>query len=152
MALVGGALGATGLLAAGVAYAAFSPQSQIFGPVLIAGEDPREIALTYDDGPNPAATPQLLDVLAGHGVRATFFLIGSFVLREPALARRIADAGHAIGCHTVTHPRLIWQTDQRVVAEIAESQTIVEQTTGRAVQLFRPPFGSRRPLVMRTAR
>ena len=69
----------TAAAAAGtVAYATLSAQSQIFGRTLIAPARPGEIALTYDDGPNPTATPQLLEVLARYGVRATFFLIGGF--------------------------------------------------------------------------
>lgn len=140
------------LLAGGWAYAAMYPESQIFGRVLVAGEDPSEIALTYDDGPNPAATPALLDVLAERRVRATFFLIGDFVRQERSLARRVAEAGHAIGCHSMTHPRLAWQRGRRVVWEIRESQHVVEDATGQAVRLFRPPHGARRPMVLGVAR
>ena len=65
------------------AYAALAPQSQLFGRTLIAGRDPAEVALTYDDEPNDAATMQLLEVLARHNVRATFFMIGRFVRQRP---------------------------------------------------------------------
>ena len=147
-----GLAGAGVLLAGGWAYAAMYPESQIFGRVLVAGDDPREMALTYDDGPNPAATPALLDVLAEFGVRATFFLIGGFARREAALARRVAEAGHAVGCHSMTHPRLAWQSAGRIGWEIAESQRAVEDATGQTVRLFRPPHGARRPLVLRVAR
>ncbi|HEY6374034.1 MAG TPA: polysaccharide deacetylase family protein, partial [Edaphobacter sp.] len=78
-------------------YATLSAGSQLFGPTLIAPARPNEVALTYDDGPNPAATPHLLEVLARHQVRATFFLIGNFVRQCPALVRQIAAAGHLIG-------------------------------------------------------
>ena len=103
-----------GLAAGGLAYAALYPRSQIFGSVLVAPRRPREVALTFDDGPNPAATPHLLDLLARHGVRATFFVIGEFVRREPALTRAIAAAGHIVGSHTMTHPWLAWQSDGRI--------------------------------------
>src|SRR5258708_6146979 len=102
-----------GLVAAGCAYAALSPQSQIFGKVLIAGRDPNEIALTYDDGPNDDVTERLLDVLANHHVRATFFLIGRYVQQRPQIARAIAAAGHLIGNHSMTHPWLAWQSSAR---------------------------------------
>ncbi len=78
---VAGVAGAVAVAAGGwVTYAAMSPGSQLFGRTLVAGRDPQEVALTYDDGPNDAATPELLEILAragsGAGVRATFFMIG----------------------------------------------------------------------------
>ena len=85
-------------------YAALSPQSQLFGKLLIATRNPNEIALTYDDGPNDVATERLLEVLARNNTRATFFLIGRYVQQRPAIARAIAAAGHLIGNHTMTHP------------------------------------------------
>jgi len=141
-----------GLLMGGVAYAALYPSSQIFGPVLVAGNDPRELALTYDDGPNSAVTPKLLELLAAHGARATFFLIGRFVQRESALTREIATAGHLIGNHTMTHPRLAWQSALRIRHEIRETNSILEDVLGAPVRLFRPPHGARRPLVIQVAR
>jgi peptidoglycan/xylan/chitin deacetylase (PgdA/CDA1 family) len=132
-------------------YAALYPASQIFGRVVIAGDDPGEIALTYDDGPNPAATPQLLEVLAKNEVRATFFLIGQFVRKQPALAREIASAGHVIGNHTMTHPWLSYQTAARIRSEIAGANAAIEDVIGAEINLFRPPHGARRPVVLRIA-
>lgn len=132
-------------------YAALYPTSQIFGKVLIAGNDPNELALTYDDGPNPAATPQLLELLARHGIRATFFLIGNHVRQQPALAREIADAGHIVGNHTMTHPWLAWQSAARIRAELADTNALLEDTLGVPIRLFRPPHGARRPEVLREA-
>ena len=143
---------ATGLLAGGLAYASLYPTSEIFGRVLLAGEDPQQLALTYDDGPNPAATPELLDLLARSQVRATFFLIGEFVRQQPVLARAVAEAGHLIGNHTMTHPRLATQTGARIRAEIGDANRLIEDVTGAAVRYFRPPHGSRRPYVLRAAR
>lgn len=140
-----------GLLAGGMAYAALYPDSQIFGRVLVAGVDPRQLALTYDDGPNPAVTQQLLDLLARHGVRATFFLIGSFVRQQPALARAVAEAGHLIGNHTMTHPRLAWQSAGRIKQELRDTNNLLEDVTGAPVRYFRPPHGARRPYVIQTA-
>jgi peptidoglycan/xylan/chitin deacetylase (PgdA/CDA1 family) len=135
----------------GCAYAALWPQSQIFGKVLIAGDDPEELALTYDDGPNPAATPQLLDVFAAAKIRATFFLIGKFVRQQPDLTRRIAAAGHLIGNHTMTHPWLSWQNAARIRAELSGCNQAIEDTLGAPVRLFRPPHGARSPVVLSIA-
>jgi peptidoglycan-N-acetylglucosamine deacetylase len=133
-------------------YAALSARSQIFGPTLIAPARPNEIALTYDDGPNPTATPHLLEVLARHQVRATFFLIGNFVRQCPDLVRQIAAAGHLIGNHTMTHPWLPFHSVARIREELSACNKSLEDALGIPVHYFRPPHGARRPYVLRTAR
>src|SRR5271168_2620781 len=107
-----------GLVWGGCAYAALWPGSQIFGETLIAPARPSEIALTFDDGPNPAWTPRLLDILAGHEVRATFFLVGKFAQAEPALVRRIVAEGHAVGNHSWSHPNLALTSGAKVHEEL----------------------------------
>lgn len=146
------ALATAGLLAGGWAYGALYPPSQLFGRVIVAGNDPNEIALTYDDGPNPAATERLLEVLARHEVRATFFLIGGFVRQRPDLARAIAASGHLIGNHTMTHPWLAWQSPARIREELYGCNAALEDALGAPVRFFRPPHGARRPYVLSTAR
>jgi peptidoglycan/xylan/chitin deacetylase (PgdA/CDA1 family) len=141
-----------GLLAAGCTYAALSPQSQIFGKVLIAGRDPNEIALTYDDGPNDIVTERLLEVLAHHSVRATFFLIGRYVRQRPQIARAIAASGHLIGNHTMTHPWLAWQSSARIRQELTGCNDLLEDTLGIPIRYFRAPHGARRPAVLCIAR
>lgn len=111
-----------------------------------------QLALTFDDGPNPVATPRLLDVLAKHNARATFFLIGEHVRREPALTRRILAAGHIVGSHTQTHPWLPRHGNSFIRREIAEGQKTIEDLLGTVVTLFRPPHGARRPAVLQAAR
>jgi peptidoglycan/xylan/chitin deacetylase (PgdA/CDA1 family) len=143
---------ALGLVAGGCTYAALSAQSQIFGKVLVAGRNPDEIALTYDDGPNDIATERLLEVLARHDVRATFFLIGRFVRLRPQIAQAVASAGHLVGNHTTTHPWLAWQTTTRIREELAGCNAALEDTLGQSVRYFRPPHGARRPVVLRIAR
>ncbi len=133
------------------AYAALYPTSQLYGPVLVAPRRPDELALTFDDGPNPLATPPLLDLLAHHDVRATFFLIGENVRREPNLTRAIAAAGHRIGNHTMTHPWLHLQPEKRIRAELTDCNHALEDALGAPVTLFRPPHGARRPAVLRIA-
>ena len=146
------ALAAAGLVAGGWAYGALYPPSQLFGRVVVAGSDPAEIALTYDDGPNPAATERLLEVLARHEVRASFFLIGNFVRQRPDLARAIAAAGHLIGNHTMTHPWLAWQSAARIREELRGCNAALEDALGTPVCYFRPPHGARRPYVLHLAR
>jgi peptidoglycan/xylan/chitin deacetylase (PgdA/CDA1 family) len=147
-----GVAGAVGLMAGGCAYAALWPGSRIFGEALIAPPRPGELALTFDDGPNPAWTPRLLEVLASHGVRATFFLLGRHAQAERELVRRTAAAGHLIGNHSWSHPNLAFAAASRVREELAWANDALEQITGAAVKFFRPPFGARRPAVFRVAR
>ncbi|HEY4009011.1 MAG TPA: polysaccharide deacetylase family protein [Acidobacteriaceae bacterium] len=135
-----------------LAYAALSPQSQLFGRTVIAGSDPAEIALTYDDGPNDAATVQLLNVLAHHNVRATFFMIGRFVQQRPELARAVHAAGHLVGNHTMTHPWLAWQSNRVIYDELRGCNHALEDVLGAPVRYLRPPHGARRPAVLRIAR
>ena len=140
------------LAAGGYHYAAMWPESQLFGRTLIAGKDSAELALTYDDGPNERYTLQLLEVLARYQVRATFFMIGDYVRRQPSIARAVRKEGHVVGSHTMTHPHLMYATAARIRRELQDSTTLLENTLGEPVRLFRPPFGSRRPEVLRQAR
>jgi peptidoglycan/xylan/chitin deacetylase (PgdA/CDA1 family) len=145
--------GAAAVTASGtLAWAALSPGSQIFGQTLIAPAKPNELALTFDDGPNPEATPRLLEVLAKASVRATFFLIGRFAQQCPELVREIAAAGHLIGNHTMTHPWLAWQTESRIREELGGTSSVLEDILGEPVDYFRAPHGARRPVVLRVAR
>lgn len=139
-----------GLTAGGYAYAARWPTSQLFGRTLVAGSDIQEVALTFDDGPNDPYTFQLLELLARHHVRATFFLMGGYVRRRPEIARAVRQAGHLVGNHTMTHPSLLWERPARVREELEGCSAVIEDVIGEAVKWFRPPFGSRRPDVLRT--
>jgi peptidoglycan/xylan/chitin deacetylase (PgdA/CDA1 family) len=147
-----GTAAAVGLAAGGFQYAALWPGSQIFGSALVAPLRPGELALTFDDGPNPACTPRLLDVLAQYGVKGTFFLIGSFAEQEPALTKQIAESGHLIGNHSWSHPNLSLSAPARIRQEMQRTQKTLEQLIGKPVRYFRPPFGARRPYVLQTAR
>jgi peptidoglycan-N-acetylglucosamine deacetylase len=142
----------TGLTAGAYAYAAQSPTSQIFGRTVIAGSDIHELALTFDDGPNDPYTLELLELLARHQARAIFFLIGDFIRRRPDIARAVRQAGHLVGNHTMSHPSLMWERPARVREELAGCTAAIEDATGEPVKYFRPPFGARRPDVLRTAR
>lgn len=147
-----GAVAGLGLLAGGWAYASRWPGSRLFGHALTAPPRPGELALTFDDGPNPAWTPRLLDILAGQNVRATFFLLGGFAQAEPGLVRRIQAAGHLIGNHTWSHPHLSSTPAGKIREELLRTSQTLAQITGSPVRYFRPPFGARRPAVLRIAR
>jgi peptidoglycan/xylan/chitin deacetylase (PgdA/CDA1 family) len=140
------------LAAGGYAYAAMWPTSQIFGRAIIAGSDPREFAFTYDDGPNDPCTLQLLDLLARHDVRATFFLIGRFVRQRPEIARAIHAAGHLVVNHSMSHPVLLFQSPKRVREELTGCNAAIEDALGEPARYFRPPYGARRPDVLHAAR
>jgi len=112
----------------------------------------KQIALTYDDGPNDPHTLRLLDVLAKHSARATFFMIGRYVQERPDIARAVAQAGHVIGNHTFTHPLLIFESEVRTRTQLADCHQALEDAVGEHSNLFRPPFGGRRPATLRIAR
>jgi len=128
------------------------PASRIFGEALIAPARPGELALTFDDGPNPAWTPRLLDILASYDVRASFFMVGKFAQAEATLVRQVAAAGHVIGCHSWSHPNLAVASSARVREELTSSRNALAEITGQPIRYFRPPFGGRRPAVLRIAR
>jgi peptidoglycan-N-acetylglucosamine deacetylase len=152
MQMAGYVIGGAAVAVAGtITDAALRPRSQLFGPTVIAGRDPAEIALTYDDGPNDAATMELLEVLERHQVRATFFMIGRFVRQRPEIARAVQEAGHLVGNHTMTHPWLAWQPAQVIREELRDCNAALEDVLGAAVRYFRPPHGARRPYVSRVA-
>ncbi len=132
-------------------YAALSPGSQLFGRTIIAGNDPTEVALTYDDGPNDGATDTLLELLAEHNARATFFMIGRFVTQRSETVRRVHAAGHLIGNHTQTHPWLSFQSSRVIRQQLSDCNRALEDAIGAPIHYLRPPHGARRPMVFRAA-
>ena len=143
----------TGLFASGVAascvsagvlaYGVRAPSSSLLAPSVHRGVATRRaIALTFDDGPSES-TPELLEILARHGVPATFFQCGANVRRLPQVSRQVAAAGHEIGNHTDTHPKLYFQSAGFIYRELAGAQETIEQITGVRPRLFRAPYGAR---------
>ena len=117
--------------------------SQLFGPSIWRGpRGDRRIALTFDDGPSEA-TPQVLEVLKAFSIHATFFQCGRNVERLPDVARAVRDAGHEIGNHTYSHPRLLGCSPARIQEEIGRTQAAIRGATGAEPSLFRAPYGIR---------
>ena len=112
----------------------------------------KQIALTYDDGPNDPHTLRLLEVLARREVHATFFMIGRYVQQRPEIAREVVKAGHVVGNHTFTHPLLIFKSAAEIRQELSDCRSALEDAIGQHSNLFRPPFGGRRPAVLRIVR
>lgn len=131
------------------AWGAVSGTAELFGPTLHHTPNTSLLALTFDDGPNPAYTPQLLSLLERYGAPATFFLVGRFAHACPGLVREIADRGHSIGNHTETHANLAWLPAWRIAEELRACQDSIVRALGferdAAPILMRPPFGYRGP-------
>ncbi len=134
-------------------YQTMAPAGQWYGRTFTGlARGSRRIALTYDDGPNDPHTLRLLEVLAKHNVRATFFMIGRYVRQKPEIARAVAAAGHVIGNHTLTHPLLIFESAAQTRTQLLECRAALSDVVGAHSNLFRPPFGGRRPATMRVVR
>ena len=149
LALTGGAT----LAAVAAGYESMAPTGQWYGRTFTGvGRGSKQIALTYDDGPNDPYTLRLLEVLARYDVHATFFLIGRYVRQRPEIVREIVRAGHVVGNHTFTHPLLIFKSAEEIRQELSNCRAALQDTIGEHSNLFRPPFGGRRPAVLRIAR
>ena len=103
--------------------------------------DRSRVALTFDDGPNPASTPLFLEILDRYRVRATFFLLGCMAARSPALCRTIAAAGHEVGVHGWTHRNLLLRGPVATYRDLARTRALLTDLTGQVPRYFRPPYG-----------
>jgi len=108
----------------------------------IPASEGKKIALTFDDGPWPAQTDAVLDILKAEGVPATFFMVGSRVKQNPAVARRVAREGHAIGNHTYRHADVSSSSPEKVSSELSGTNGVIITTTGVVPRWFRPPGGN----------
>ena len=148
----------TSLLFAGTAltvaaHGVFHRNSPIFGRALGRLPDgDRQVALTFDDGPNPVATPRILDTLRTENVTATFFLLGRHVECWPELAKRIAADGHALGNHGYYHRKLHFRGPSYVREDLELGTKAIAEATGRQPRFFRAPHGYRNPWVSPIAR
>lgn len=131
----------TAVLQAGPGVTGLGPVRAALFPLLSGRGLPGHVALTFDDGPDPVATPLFLAELAAHGVQATFFLLGSQVAREPELAARITAAGHEVGVHGWDHRYLPLRGPRATYHDLARATEIIAERAGQVPRLFRPPYG-----------
>jgi peptidoglycan-N-acetylglucosamine deacetylase len=134
-----------------VGYGAVYPRSQLFGGTLCRTNSAKKLAITFDDGPNPAITPKLLDLFERHSGRATFFLIGDFVRQCPELVRDTVARGHGLGNHTYTHPNLFGCSPAKIHDQLQHCNEAIAEVTGAMPKWFRPPYGLRNPWVIPAA-
>jgi peptidoglycan-N-acetylglucosamine deacetylase len=129
-----GALSTAAAVAAG--YQSMAPTGQWYGQTFTGlARGSRQIALTYDDGPNDPHTLRLLEVLAKHSVHATFFLIGRYVQQRPEIVREIVSAGHVVGNHTFTHPLLIFKSATEIRQQLSACRAALQDAIGNSQSL-----------------
>ena len=151
------AWGAAGglVLVGAAAHGAFHRNSPVFGtPIRQLPVADREltVALTFDDGPNPEATPAVLDALASRDVKATFFILGRHAERWPGLVKRVAEEGHRVGNHGYFHRKLHFKSPAYVRDDLSLGTRAIEAAGGGKPTLFRAPHGFRSPWVTPIAR
>ena len=134
-------------------HGAYHRNSPLFGRVCtrVSGVG-KTVSLTFDDGPNPEATPAILDALASRGVKATFFILGRHAEQWPELVRRVADEGHQIGNHGYFHRKLHMKSPGYVRHDLELGTSAIEKACGVRPRLFRAPHGFRSPWVTPIAR
>lgn len=137
--VVGGALTLTAVL----------PDNEILGPVVFRGDGGEKlVALTFDDGPYPPYTGEVLDLLAEFRVPATFFVVGENADRHPELLKRMAREGHQVGSHTYHHVDLLKLNARELAAEMDQTSWAIQSITGHAPTAMRPPHGFRDPAIL----
>ena len=147
------ALAATAAAMSAAGYQSMAATGQWYGKTFTGiRRRSKQLALTYDDGPNDPHTLRLLEVLAKHNVKATFFLIGRYVEQRPGIVREVVNEGHVVGNHTFSHPNLVFASARQTRTQLQECQQAITQAIGQHSPLFRPPFGGRRPGTLRIAR
>lgn len=110
-------------------------------PIRVHKNSAHKIALTFDDGPHPRYTAEILEILARYNVKATFFQVGQNVTDYPDIARRVREEGHEIGNHTYSHPKLSSLADLALARELEQAADALQAITGGTPHLFRPPEG-----------
>ena len=149
--IVEAALGAS--VAGAVVHGALYPNSPLFGRVIASvPATGNGLALTFDDGPNPLATPAILDALKERGVKASFFILGRHAERWPAIVRRVAEEGHAIGNHGYYHRKLHLKSPSYVRRDLELGTAAIVDACGVRPKFFRAPHGFRSPWVTTIAR
>ncbi len=136
-----GAMGALAVHAAPL-LTTVAPLRRRWLPGLSGSGAKGRVALTFDDGPDPASTPAFLEALDNLGWTATFFMLGSMVRRAPSLAAQVASAGHEVAVHGDHHRSHAWRSPRDVATDLERATTTIVEATGRQPAWFRPPYGS----------
>ena len=110
----------------------------------------KRVALTFDDGPHPTVTPQILDLLDKYNAKATFFMLGSRVAYYPEIVQRVYESGHEIGDHTYNHPVLTKLSQEQILKEYTLTENAIFDAIGVNSTIFRPPYGATNELVEAT--
>lgn len=114
----------------------------VMWPQLYGIGKPGHVALTFDDGPDAASTPKILDMLEELNWKATFFMLGEMTRRNPGVAKDVADRGHEIALHGYAHESYLRMPITAAIEDVKRARDVVESTTDREVTLFRPPYGT----------
>ena len=127
-------------------------RGRVAGSAMRLGDHGGRVALTFDDGPDPHWTPRLLEVMCDHRASATFFMLGTSVLRHPEVARHVADAGGEIALHGLDHRRTTTLGAREFDRAVRAGKRVVEDATGATVRWYRPPYGAQNPVTWALAR
>ena len=150
--ILAGATVLTVLASVALLLMAVLPYGNFYGNVQnTMASEKKIVALTFDDGPYPPYTQELLAVLAEENVKATFFMVGANAAAHPEVARQVAQAGHAIGVHTLNHVDLLKMDKKQQTYQIAVGKLVLQEITGVEPRLFRPPHGFRDWQIMKIA-
>jgi peptidoglycan/xylan/chitin deacetylase (PgdA/CDA1 family) len=114
--------------------------------------DPGRVALTFDDGPDPLSTPRFLKLLEARDVKATFFLLGFMLERDPGLGREIVAAGHEVAVHGYLHRPMVLRTPRQTRDDLSRAYDLIAGATGETPRWYRPPYGIATTSALRTAR
>ena len=127
--------------------------SQLFPSIVWAKDTGTpDVYFTFDDGPHPEFTPQILNILKSYNLKATFFLIGENVLKYPQIVSQIYEQGHTVGLHSYSHKNLIFKSRKQLLYELLQPQKIIKNIIGFRPPLFRPPFGKFTPRLIKLCR
>jgi peptidoglycan/xylan/chitin deacetylase (PgdA/CDA1 family) len=150
---LGWAIAAVTAYAALVLLGVFVLRWRVFVDAVVRGpRGARGVALTFDDGPHPRWTPRVLEILAEHGAKATFFVVARKAEEHPDVVRAVLDAGHTVGLHSYAHDRLFTlRRERRVREDLERGIAALERLTGARPLLFRPPIGHTNPIIARVA-
>ena len=151
--MIGAAVGTAIVATGALAWGAYERNSPLFGRVMrrLPSFDP-VVALTFDDGPNPNATPAILDALGRAGAKATFFVLGRHAERWPDLVSRMVAEGHVVANHGFHHEKLLWRSPGWIRRDLTLGREAIEQCGAKRPTLFRAPHGQRNPWVSPIAR